>query len=88
MVVYMKYTELEFKVMEMLGKPNDNGETIGVNYGDYICLFNFGIENKRLRGVLASLVKKDIIIIWDDGDGEVIELTENGFNVIANYLYK
>lgn len=83
----MKYTELEKSVMETLSHPNGNGEMCGVNEGDYLELWNFKMDNKVLRGVLSSLVKKDIIKIYDWEFGTVVELTENGFDVLANLKY-
>lgn len=93
----MKYTELEIKVMDVLSKPNDNGEMIGINTGDYLCLYDFEIDGKVLRGVLSSLVKKGIIQLWSERvddleygitDETIVELTEHGFHVLANKLYK
>ena len=83
----LKYTELEKSVMETLSHPNGNGEMVGVNSGDYLELWDFKIENKILRGVLSSLVKKDIIKVYDWEFGTVVELTQNGFNILANKLY-
>lgn len=84
----MNFTELEKSVMETLSHPNGNGEMVGINQGDYLELWGFDIPNEVLRGVLSSLVKKDIIQLWNGEFGTVVELTENGFNVLANKLYK
>ena len=81
------YTELEIKVMKVLSKPNGNGEMIGIVYVDYINLYDFGIDNKILRGLLSYLVKKDIIRIYGKGAETAVELTAHGFHLLANYLY-
>ena len=52
------FTNLEKWVMGILAEPNGNGEMIDNHFGDYLCLYGFGIDNKVLRGVLSSLVKK------------------------------
>lgn len=73
-------TVLESQVMEVLGKPNGNGENIRFNdyHRDYESLFDFGMETKILRGVLSSLIKKGLIEVYEEEFGSMIELTANG----------
>lgn len=79
-------TNLERKVIEILREPNGNGEIIDTNNSDYISLFSFGIDNKILRGVLSSLVKKNIIIIEEEncdwGIETTVRFTDYGYNLI------
>lgn len=78
-------TDLEKKVIKVLREPNGNGETIDTNNADYISLFNFEIDNKILRGVLSSLVKKNIIVLSEErcdwGTETLIKFTEYGYNL-------
>ena len=73
----MKLTNLETKVVKVLSEENGNGYRLQDTdvFGDYLCLWYFkGIDNKILRGVLSSLVKKEVIKI----DKEVIEDMDTG----------
>lgn len=83
-------TELEKVAMDVLANPNGNGETIDTEYADYIEIFNFPIENKLLRGVLSSLVKKGFVIIeYDDVDDiglmSMIKFTEAGYELAKEF---
>ena len=74
----MKLTDLEVKVVRVLSEENGNGYRLQDTdefFGDYLCLWYFkGIDNKVLRGVLSSLVKKEVIEV----DKEVIEDMDTG----------
>ena len=74
----MRLTDLEIKVVRVLSEENGNGYRLQDTdeiFGDYLCLWYFkGIDNKVLRGVLSSLVKKEVIEI----DKEVIEDMDTG----------
>lgn len=83
----MGFTELEKLVLDVLSKPNDNGEMIAVDRGDYLELFAFGIDNKTLRGVLSSLVKKQIIILKDWEFGTVVSFTNKGYEIVLSKSY-
>lgn len=83
-------TELEKVAMNVLANPNGNGEVIDTEYADYIEIFNFPIENKLLRGVLSSLVKKGFISIeYDDVDDiglmSLVKFTEAGYELAKEF---
>ena len=90
----MKNVNLKKKkkeVLKTLSEPNGNGTVIGTNKFeyDYLCIFCFSIDNKTLRGVLSSLVKKELIIIESEGVDDIGELstvrfTEKGFELAHN----
>lgn len=75
-------TALETKVMDTIGKPNGNGENIRFNdwHQDCMSIFDFGIDNKVLRGVLSSLIKKGYITVSEGEFDTVIGLTDKGLN--------
>lgn len=76
-------TELEKRVIKVLREPNGNGTEIDTFTEDYISLFNFGIDNRVLRGVLSSLVKKELIILAEErcdwGTETLVKFTEKGY---------
>lgn len=78
-------TELEKEVIKVLREPNGNGTEIDTYTEDYISLFDFGIDGKILRGVLASLVKKNIIILNEEkcdwGIETTVKFTESGYTL-------
>lgn len=66
------YTELEMKVMKQIGGFL-NYDTLEENLGDNATAFDFdeieGFETRQLKGVIGSLVKKDILMP-DDVNGD------------------
>lgn len=80
----MKFTDLEKQVIDVLKQPNGNGEVITDYFEDYISLFAFGMDNKTLRGVLASLIKKNIIHVGYDEIDSFVRFTTIGYNMIKN----
>lgn len=76
-------TELERRVLKVLGEPNGNGTEIDTVTYDYLCLFCFYLDNKILRGVLSSLVKKGLIVIDSEGVDDIGELTTVRFTELG-----
>lgn len=76
-------TELEREVVKVLREPNGNGTEIDNKTRDYLSLFWFDIDSKILRGVLSSLVKKNIIEIgYDQNDWGAeawVRFTDEGY---------
>lgn len=76
-------TELEREVVKVLREPNGNGTEIDNKTSDYLNVFCFGIDSKILRGVLSSLVKKNIIEIGYDqldyGSEAWVRFTDEGY---------
>lgn len=84
------FTDLENEVLKTLSNANGNGNYIDTDYSDYIEIFNFTISDKVLRGVLSSLVKKNIIVIeYDDVDDiglmSTVKFTEEGYKISEYY---
>jgi hypothetical protein len=85
----MELTKLEKEVLTVLREPNGNGNKIDTEYADYLCIFCFGLDNKVLRGVLSSLVKKGLIVIEseevdDIGELSTVRFTDLGYSLANN----
>jgi hypothetical protein len=74
-------TDLEIQTLNDI-RIDDNGEDIVDTESQYLCLLNTTIPNKTLRGVLASLVKKEYIKVYNDDEAREtsIEIQEKAIS--------
>lgn len=75
-------TELEIAVLNAC-RNNDFGDALDPNEApwSYAIAEKAGLDTKTYRGVMASLVKKGLAVVWDYGekgrfDDQVVNLTE------------
>lgn len=83
-------TKLERTILDDITKDQfyDNGLDSGI-WCDCFLDFTTKIPNKEARGVLSSLIKKNILKpILKDRDGNVISFTEYGKQVMRELGYE
>ena len=75
-----KYTKLELQILESIRQAGDETTIIRVSTIEYFS----GISTKRIRGVVASLIKKKALAI-DDGNISVFDKVYIGSELKFEY---
>ena len=78
----VKLTNLEKQVINEMIQKDGNGEYILDTGGQYLSVLGITLSMKQLRGVLSSLVKKELIEIDNDEYGTIINITDNFISIV------
>jgi hypothetical protein len=89
----MKLTNLEKQMLVNIAnneyndvngcEPESAEETFGWYYPEYM---NTGMDINQVKGVVTSLVKKDLVVVYLDEDDNTICLTDEGFDTYLESL--
>jgi len=86
-----KLTDLESKVLKNIFE-SEYHSSIPENAMDtstwYFCAAGYSIDPKTVRGVVTSLVKKGLVIVFEEKnpDDSTIRMTDEGFKIFKEQL--
>lgn len=80
-------TEMEIEILKGIIYSDYNDERSVDSYPwTFSVISKSGIEEKKARGVLSSLIKKGLIEVYDWDSDSVTELTDEGKDIVNNLI--